>query len=290
MEIRLRIFSANGSSTGAKGAFRSWGFGKTSYKNMEVVDDESYTHACVINDGKKPMLKVKRDKVVGFHQEVHELVDIRRSRDWIDKNVGCYFVYDLRYMSGPNIREWYTFLPNMPLSHDLSGYINPKKPFPMSIIASDKKFMPGHALRHELIKRILKSDLDIHIYGRGSHLYRGDPRVKGEIGDKRIAFKDYKLTIAIENRRFPFWITEKFVDPLLCGCVPLYHGAQRVSKVFGEDSHYVLPSDPDKAFGFIREAYRDSKGMYGRKSPKGAQDRLMGKANFADFLVRHFCG
>ena len=58
------------------------------------------SHACIINDGKKPRLKVKKDKVVGFHQEVHDLVDIRGSRGWIDKNVGCYFVYDLRYMNG----------------------------------------------------------------------------------------------------------------------------------------------------------------------------------------------
>lgn len=288
-EIRLKIFSDYTTPTGAKGAFKSWGLGDTVYKNLTVVDDESYTHACIFNHGNTPELKVPKEKVVGFHQEVYELIDMRKYKAYLDKNVGTYFVYDNRYFNGPNIKEWYTFLPNLPLSSDLSGYTNPTKPHRMSIIASNKKFLEGHRLRHELIKKILGSDMDIHIYGRGSKaLYPLDPRVKGDIEDKSQAFRDYKLTVAIENKRMPYWITEKFVDPLICNCVPLYWGANHVSNVFGEETHYKLPENVNEAFELIKKAYHNAEEYAANKTPKVAHDRLLGEANFAEFIINHF--
>lgn len=288
-EIRLKIFSDYTTPTGAMGAFKSWGLGNTTYKNLTVVDDESYTHACIFNHGKLPQLKVPKEKVVGFHQEVYELIDIRKYRSWLEKNVGTYFVYDARYMSGPNIKEWYTFLPNLPLSEDLSGYINPSKPYKMSIIASDKKFLDGHRMRHVLIEKIISSEMDIHIYGRGSkNLYPFDQRVKGEIGDKSQAFRDYKLTVAIENKRMPYWITEKFVDPLICDCIPLYWGANHVGKVFGENTHYKLSDDVNIAFEQIKNAYNNAEEHYKAKSSAEAHRHLLGKSNFAEFIINYF--
>ena len=288
-EIRLKIFSDYTDPTGAKGSFRSWGLGETTYKNLTVVDDESYTHACIFNHGNLPKLKVPKEKVVGFHQEVFELIDMRKHRSWLDQNVGTYYVYDLRYMNGPNIKEWYTFLPNIPLAKDLSVYNNTQKPFPMSIIASSKKFLDGHRFRHEIINKILRSSMDIHIYGRGSkELYPLDNRVKGQIEDKTIAFKNYKLTVAIENKIMPYWITEKFVDPLICGCVPLYYGAQHIGKVFGDESFYRLPETPDAAFNLIAKAYENANEYYRNKNYKVAQEKLLNEANFAEFIIKHF--
>jgi len=288
-EIRLKIFSDYTTPTVAKGAFKSWGLGNTTYKNITVVDDESYTHACIFNHGKLPQLKVPKENVVGFHQEVYELIDMNKYREWVDKHVGTYFVYDLRYMNGPNIKEWYTFLPNIPLVKDFSGYTNPEKPQKMSIIASNKKFLPGHNLRHGLIKKILASDMDIHVYGRGSReLYPLDGRVKGEIADKTLAFRDYKMNIAIENKRMPYWITEKFVDPIICDCVPLYWGANHCHHVFGEETHYKLSDDVNDIFNTIKNAYYNTDQFVNNKSTKVAQDKLLGEANFAEFIIKHF--
>ena len=41
----------------------------------------------------------------------------------------------------------------------------------MSIIVSEKQFAPGHIYRHKLVEEIIKLNLPIDIYGRGSNGY-----------------------------------------------------------------------------------------------------------------------
>jgi hypothetical protein len=283
---KVRIFSDYCDSTGAKGAFKSWGFGSTVYKDMEIVDDETYTHAVILNHGNFPTLKVSKENVIGFHQEVYQLIDMRKHIDWIYKNCKKYFVYDRDYMAYEFTPEWYTFLPNLPLLVNKTAYIQPKS-FRMSIIASDKGFLPGHIMRHEIIRRILKTDLDIHIYGRGCHLYRDSlGRIKGPVDDKRVVFAPYDFSIVIENMKRRFWITEKFVDPIICGCTPVYWGATEVSSVFGGDSHVPAPVQPGEFFELIVDVYKNPEKYI--KDTRPALDRLYGDVNFAEFVWKQF--
>lgn len=52
---------------------------------------------------------------------------------------------------------------------------------------------------------------------------------RGEVDDKFITLKNYKFSICFENAIFGGWITEKIIDSLFAGCVPVYWGAPDVT-------------------------------------------------------------
>ena len=93
-----------------------------------------------------------------------------------------------------------------------------------------------------LLNKILASDLDIDIYGR--RLKIDDQRFKGPLDYKFMGILPYEYSIAIENSEEKNYITEKFVDCVLCNTIPIYHGAPNITEVY----------DPR----FIRELNLDS--------------------------------
>jgi hypothetical protein len=114
----------------------------------------------------------------------------------------------------------------------------------ISYIVSSNSGNENYELRHNLINQILQSDLDIDIYGRG-HSTILDRRYKGPLTDKMDGLFDYKYSISIENSCEKNYITEKFLDPILCLTVPIYYGAPNIDKVYPSNSFIPLDfSDP----------------------------------------------
>ncbi|WP_052496642.1 glycosyltransferase family 10 domain-containing protein [Pedobacter lusitanus] len=95
--------------------------------------------------------------------------------------------------------------------------------------------------RIEVLIRILESDLDIDIYGRGLSIE--DRRYKGELQYKYEGLLPYEYSIAIENSNEKNYITEKFVDCVLCNTIPIYNGAPNLAEVY--DSRYYRTIDLD---------------------------------------------
>lgn len=102
--------------------------------------------------------------------------------------------------------------------------IYPKTKF-MSIIASGKRETEGHRLRHEIIEKYA-SKYGIDVYGRGYN----------PIEYKLDALKDYRYSIVIENEQSNGWFTEKLIDCLVCGTIPLYWGALDIKNYFPDIS------------------------------------------------------
>ena len=100
----------------------------------------------------------------------------------------------------------------------------------VSIIASAKTITPGHVLRHEVIADYAKAIQGI--YGRGYQ----------KVDYKLEALKDYRFSIVIENEQSDFWITEKLIDAIVCGCVPIYWGYRNLSKL-GFDMNGIIQFD-----------------------------------------------
>jgi hypothetical protein len=161
----------------------------------------------------------------------------------------------------------------------------------MCIIASSKCYLPGHRLRHELIKKILKSDLDISIYGRGLEpLYSGDPRIKYAIENKQDAYGPCKYTLAIENVFYGFF-TEKICEPILCECLPLYAGCENPYIDLTDDTNLLVHSNIDKMFDMIKTVYNDGGALYEKHLPritKARQDMLDIKTTLPEFLHKTF--
>lgn len=114
-----------------------------------------------------------------------------------------------------------------------NGTENLKKEKKLSMIVSSLSFRWGNYIKRlNLLGKILESDLDIDIYGRGFKI--PDDRYKGELQYKHTGLLPYEYSIAIENSNEKNYISEKFTDCILCNTVPIYNGAPNVSEVYDE--------------------------------------------------------
>jgi hypothetical protein len=109
----------------------------------------------------------------------------------------------------------------------------------MSYVVSSISGNHNYDFRIDLLNKILDSDLDIDIYGKGHHSIE-DRRFKGYLSDKKDGLEAYEFSICIENSSEKNYITEKYYDAILCNTVPIYHGAPNIADVFPEKSFIPL--------------------------------------------------
>jgi hypothetical protein len=102
----------------------------------------------------------------------------------------------------------------------------------LSIIASAKRDLPGHQLRHSVMATIGDK---MDIYGRCCNY----------IENKSDALRDYKFNICIENLQHPNWFTEKLNDCLRTGTVPIYWGCPNISDFFNTKGFIIVNSQED---------------------------------------------
>jgi hypothetical protein len=92
----------------------------------------------------------------------------------------------------------------------------------MSLIASEKRFLKGHALRHEIADWIKATEQDADLMGRGYKPF--DRREDG--------FVPYQFSVVIENSQQSGYFTEKLIDAFLCDTIPIYWGAPDIGSFF----------------------------------------------------------
>jgi len=97
--------------------------------------------------------------------------------------------------------------------------VDHKKSKLVSIITSGKRNVPDHYKRHEIISK--HSDI-IDIMGRGYNPI--EPISKGLI--------DYMFHIAMENQSRDFHFSEKLINPIMVGSIPIYYGMPSIDKFF----------------------------------------------------------
>lgn len=91
-----------------------------------------------------------------------------------------------------------------------------------SLIASARRNLKGHKLRHETVDYIRKVGLNIDIMGRGYKPF----------DNKEDGLASYRYSVVIENIREKDYFSEKLVDACLCETVPIYWGAPNVADYF----------------------------------------------------------
>jgi|TARA_B110000495_G_C22964952_1_gene565858 hypothetical protein len=91
-----------------------------------------------------------------------------------------------------------------------------------SIIASCKRYLPGHILRHQIIA---SAEGRIDVFGNG---YR-------EIADKIEGLKDYRYTFCIESSTKDYYFSEKLIDCFVTGTLPIYWGCPSIGDFFNID-------------------------------------------------------
>jgi len=90
----------------------------------------------------------------------------------------------------------------------------------ISMIYSWKNWTEGHKLRHEIAEQNIEG---LDLYGDGSN---------HPIQFKEEGIAPYKFSITIENSRAKYYYTEKLLDCLACGTVPIYWGCKNLDNFF----------------------------------------------------------
>ena len=111
--------------------------------------------------------------------------------------------------------------------HEQDWVIGAKK-LNLSIIASAKKSLPGHKLRHTVINKH-KSQIDF-IAGSGYI----------PIQLKAVALRDFRYSLCIENCRENFYFSEKLIDCFLTGTIPIYWGCPGIGLFFNLDGMIIF--------------------------------------------------
>tara|TARA_R110001599_G_scaffold91667_4_gene240725 strand:+ start:234 stop:1178 length:945 start_codon:yes stop_codon:yes gene_type:complete len=101
----------------------------------------------------------------------------------------------------------------------------------------------NYHIRENLLLKILNSDLDVDIYGKGWSI--NDSRYKGAPPLKEAALKNYKYSICMENSCEEHYISEKFFDCFLNNCIPVYYGCKNIEKAYNKDAFITF--DPESA-------------------------------------------
>lgn len=95
----------------------------------------------------------------------------------------------------------------------------------LSIIGSNKRQSEGHLLRHDIISKHRNDGVGkFDVFGYG---YNPIPR-------KLTALAPYRYSIVVEPWRGNCYFTEKLIDCLACGTVPIYWGCPCIGNFFDE--------------------------------------------------------
>lgn len=105
--------------------------------------------------------------------------------------------------------------------------------------------------RIEVLMSILESDMEIDVYGRGLNIH--DLRYKGDLKYKHTGLLPYEYSIAIENCNENNYITEKFVDCVLCNTTPIYNGAPNLAAVYNQRYYRTIELDSLQIVQDIRQ-------------------------------------
>lgn len=137
--------------------------------------------------------------------------------------------------------------------------------------------------RVNLVKEILKTDLDIDIFGNSwvKSNFNNDERIKGEIINKKDGLLDYKFSIAIENCVESGYFTEKLTDCILTDTTPIYFGCPNIDNFFQGIYKFDLLNDPIEQ---IKDILKNKETI----NQKNNKKLLVSKYNLYVALVKYF--
>ena len=157
--------------------------------------------------------------------------------------------------------------------------LKPEKTKPISIVTSSKKMMPGHNLRQKLISNLKRDFGDqIDFFGLGEK----------DIDFKADALNPYYFHIALENCAVNDYWTEKFSDPVLARCIPIYIGCPNITKYFDKNGFIELSyGEYDKLHAIVKEILENPQLIYNKyfAANNRNRDTILYKENLIPFLV-----
>lgn len=141
----------------------------------------------------------------------------------------------------------------------------------LSLIASKKRFLPGHKLRHQSVEFIRSEGISADIMGRGYKPF----------SMKSDGLAQYRFSVVIENCREENYFTEKLVDALLCKTVPIYWGCPNVGDFF-DTAGMILCETLDE----LKEAIRSARPHLYEQKRDSIQRNIKPAIYYGDYYAR----
>lgn len=119
----------------------------------------------------------------------------------------------------------------------------------LSIIASTKRYLPGHKLRFAIVKRH-RNCID-GLFGFAFE--RLDAKLDG--------LRDFRFSFAIENCRKDYYFTEKLIDCFATATIPIYWGCPSIARFFDPEGMIIINKlrDLDAIVPQLNEAFYESR-------------------------------
>jgi hypothetical protein len=241
------------------------------WNNIVCVDSWEEADYVIVMDGVNAGRIPPKDKVVFFGREPRH-VNYRR---WEDCKLSFHHADGDCWLAS----TWWVNVPFVELER--MGVDIPKQK-PLSIIDSGRKAIVGHNNRVSVIERIVnKYKEDVDVWGKITNGKSNTLPYKTTLPkkDKKNGLLPYRYNLAIENGSADFYFSEKFIDPVLCGAMPIYWGCKRIDKFFPKGSYIWV--DIEKS-GVEDEVIKISKSTLREENIealKEAKDLILNKYN-----------
>lgn len=150
-----------------------------------------------------------------------------------------------------------------------------EKPKTLSWVCSAEMVLSGHHYRLKFLEA-LKSRIQFDHFGRGFN----------PIQDKWDALAPYRYSIAFENSKSDYYLSEKLGDCFVAETMPFYYGSDKIGDYFPEGSFVVIdPEDPD-VFRIIKDVMASDLWLKNREAILEAKRLVLEKYNVFARLAR----
>lgn len=119
--------------------------------------------------------------------------------------------------------------------------IKPSRKKIICSVVSGFNGVPGYEDRKNFLEGFSKSTPELDIFGRYSKAIQTLPAYRGYAASKYQTLSQYRYNLAIENSVEDWYISEKIFDSLLCGCMPIYHGSEKIFDLLPNEWFHYLP-------------------------------------------------
>jgi hypothetical protein len=121
-------------------------------------------------------------------------------------------------------------------------------------ITSALSGIAGNDKKKEFIEKFITKEKGLDVFGRFSRAAFSLKNYRGICAYKYRLLGQYKFNLILENSPEEEWyITEKIYDSLLCGCMPIFHGSDKVRELLPPGWFYHLPSFEDDELEKLKE-------------------------------------
>jgi len=196
--------------------------------DMTILHDDNilkYLDGSITINRNKPIIAIISEGPHLFNQkELYERIqqNYQRFNKVLGWHKSLFNLPNFKFKPISEISQW-NLLPSSELDTNKFKIYNKTKL--TSFITSTRNMVEGHQFRLDCLNEIKNQNLNVDAFGRGIN----------PINSKLEGLQDYHFSIAMENGTMENYFTEKILDCMLAGTIPIYHGCTNIGDYFNLD-------------------------------------------------------